>query len=487
MKPGHLRRRRISGLGQTGRAAVAYLMLAGLQRGVVLLILPFISRVMSPSEYGAASMLTATSILLVALLATPLDALVFRTAPRGGDDAPGILRVAGLYCYVVLPLVGMLIAAGFAMFVPDLLGVDGKIWAIEIVAIAFQPAMTVFALPMVKSHQDLIRFAWLAGSSIVILASTKMILIVGMRLSLMGWVISDLVTALLSAVLAMALVRPPRTRVSMRHIHSVARFAIPLIPHQASYWAITSLTRPALAAVSTLAQVGLLSIGLNVASTVTIAMTEINRAVQPLYSRESFPAPTERTFSPVRWQIVLSVMIPAATAALFALFGQWVFPQSYWPAFPLTGILLIGQAAYGLYPIAINYLVLTAGLPKYSVLATGAGASIILVSILIFGADFGAFGIACATAIGYIAMASVAFGLTRLAKLEIQWHAWSKCWPEFTAGAAALTFGVAALGSSVGSSQSRVLAVIAVVLVTAAAARLLRNRAYKLTEELREK
>jgi O-antigen/teichoic acid export membrane protein len=444
-------------------------LLAGLQRGVSLLILPFISRVMTPSEYGAASMLAAASVLLVAVMATPLDALVFRTVPRGGEEAPGLLRVAGVYCYVLLPVTAAFVAAGFALLVPTFLGVSGLLWAIEILAIGFQPAMTVFALPMVKACQDLRRFIWLAGGSVVFVALSKLTLVIVWQLGVLGWVISDLVSAVLSAALAVALVRPPRARITAHHVRAVARFAMPLIPHQASYWAITSLSRPALAMVSSLAQVGLLSVGLNVASTSTLAIAEINRAVQPRYARETFPAPTQSTYVPVRWQLILAVAVPAAVGAVLALVGQWVFAQAYWPSFALTGVLLIAQAAYGVYPIAINYLVLTAGLPKYSALATGTGAVVILSSIFAFGRVYGALGVAYATTAGYLAMAAVAVMLTRLTKLEIAWRAWIVCWPEITVGAAALACSVAALASPVGSASSRVFAggCLALLLVVA--------------------
>lgn len=440
---------------------------------------------MSPAEYGAASMLTTTSVLLVAILAAPLDALVFRTAPRGGDDAPGILRVAGLYCYFLFPTVAMAIAAGFAVYVAVFLSVPGKFWAIEIVAIGFQPAMTVFALPMVKSIQDLRRFVWLASTSIVTLAVLKLVFIVILRLSLLGWVLADLISAITSALLAMLLVRPPRADVSPLHVKAAARFAVPLIPHQASYWMITSLTRPALATVSTLAQVGLLSLGLNVASTVTMAVTEINRAVQPRYSQETFPAPTTTTFGPVRWQAILAIAVPAGTAAAFALVGQWVFPHTYWPAFSLTGVLLIGQCAYGLYPVAINYLVLTAGIPKYSVLATGTGAIVILASVFIFGREYGALGIAFATTVGYSIMAVVAVMLTRLAKLDIRWRSWARCWPELATGAAALGCGVIALAYPVGSNVSRSLGLVDLLLLIGVAMLIRHNRSDQLEQHPR--
>ena len=445
-------------LGITGRAATTYLVLAGFQRGISLLILPFIARVMPPAEYGAASMLTAAAMLLLAVLAGPIDTVVFRMVPQDDDESRGILRLAGLYSYVLLPIFGAIVATVFALSVPTFLGIAGGIWAIEILALVLQVSMTVFALPMVQSAQDLPRFVWLAGISTVVYALSKLTLVVVLKMGVLGWVVSDLVSAAVSAVLAWTLVRVPRAQVSRQHLNGLLSFALPLVPHKSAYWAITSLSRPALATVSTLAQVGLLAIGLNVAAVASLVVAEFNRAVQPRFSRETFPAPTQSTYAPIRWLLVLALAVPASIGAALALVGQWVFPAPYWPAFAVAGVLLMGQVAFGVYPIAINYLVLTAGVPKYSAFASGAGAVVILGSILVFGREYGAIGVAYATSAGYFVMTAVAFGMARLAKLDIAWRAWVSCWPEITIGIMALAFSSTALLFPVGSGSSRTLA-----------------------------
>lgn len=445
-------------LGRTRRAAVIFVLLAGLNRAVSMLILPFVSRIFSPAEYGAATMVSATSFLLVSLLALPLDTLVVFAAPRQGDEPRALLRVAALYCYVVLPIFAVIPAAGFALFVPELLGISGAIWAIEIVAVGLMPAMIVYALPMVKSSQDLRKFVWLASTSIVILTISKVLLVIIWRHGVLGWVLSDLVTSALTAIVAMGVVRVPSARVTREDIRKVALFALPLIPHTASHWAISSLSRPALALVSTLQQVGFLSVGLTVASSVNIVLGEVNRAVQPRFSRETFPAPTAKTFVPVRWQIVLAMAVPAAAGCVLASVGRWIFAEPFWPAFTLTGVLLIGQALVGIYPIFINYLVLTAGVTKYSSFATGTGAVVVGICILVFGPRYGAMGVAYGVAAGNLAMAIVALILVRVAKLDVVWTAWRECWPESLAAATALALSTASLAQPVNSAASLILA-----------------------------
>lgn len=439
------------------------MLLASLQRGISFLILPFVSHAMLPDEFGAASTLTATALFVTAVVGTPLIQLIIRAAARGEEDGPALLRLMGAYCYFLLPITVALVAGAVALFMPPVLGVSGPIWAIELLAVGLQPAASVYALWVAQAREDLARFAWLSSTSIVATAASKLLLVVFLELGVLGWVLSDLISAILSAMLALLLVRLPRARVTREHLRSVLNFTLPLVPHTASLWAVISLSRPAMAAVSSLDQVGLLAFGTNLASIAGLVMAETNRAVLPRYSREKFPAPTHETLMTVRWQLVTAFVVPAVIGAGIATIGPLIFAEAYWPSFALTGILLIGQAAYGIYLIPMNFLTQSAGLPKYSPLASGAGAALILVLILLLGHRYGALGVAYITLAGYVTMAFLAYILVRMTKLDIAWDSWLRDWPPVFLGLVALAAGVLALSSPSGSSLVMTLAAIALV------------------------
>ncbi|MBI3216036.1 MAG: oligosaccharide flippase family protein [Mycobacterium sp.] len=443
--------------GRTGRAAATYVVLAALQRGISLLILPFVTHAMTPVEYGAASMLSAAALVLTAIVATPLIQLIIRAAARGEADGPALLRVTGIYCYLALPVTTAIAAGAVALFVPEMLGVSGSIWAIELLAIGLQPATYTFALWVAQAREDLPRFVWLSSSSILLGAAFKVAFVVVLEMGVLGWALSDLLGAGASAAVAMALVRLPRAPVDSSHLRYALKFSLPLVPHSAALWALTSLSRPVMAAVSSLEQVGLLSFALNLAMVSSLVLAETNRAVLPRFSRETFPAPTDETLGPVRWQLVTALLVPAIVGAGVAATGPFLFAAAYWPSFAITGILLLGQAAYGLYLIPMNYLTQTAGLPKYSALASGAGATVILVSILVLGRTYGALGVAFITAAGYVTMATVAMALTRAHQLDIAWRSWALNWPDCILAGAALACSVGALVYPVGSSAGRIL------------------------------
>lgn len=458
----------MSRFGATKRAAATYIVLAGAQRGVSLLILPFITHVMSPTDYGAASTLTASALLLTATIATPLTQLIIRAAARDDEDGPALLRVAGTYCYVIVPVAMALVAALFAVFGPQFLGVSAEIWAIEILAIGFQPAATVFALWVAQGRQELRRFIWLSTTSIFVLAVTKMVFVVWLKLGVLGWVVSDLASAVLAAIVAMLLVRLPRATVSRQHVRHALSFALPLIPHSVSFWALVFLSRPAMASVSTLEQVGLFSFGLNLAQLAGLVLTEMNRGVLVRYSRESFPAPTHETFGPVRWQLVAAFAVPAVVGCGVAVTGRWILAEPYWQSFPLTGVLLVGQAAFGLYLIPMNYLTQTAGLPRYSVFASGAGAALVFFFTFAFG-HRGAIAVAYVTVAGFLLMAVAALVLARANKLNVSWKSWLRNSPEICLAALSLACSVAALQLAAASTASWILAGISLTLVLGAA------------------
>lgn len=417
-----------------------------------LLILPFISHAMTPEQYGSASILTASALLLATILGAPLEPMVFRASARESDDAPALIRIAGTYCYYILPLIVAIGAGAVALLIPELFGVAGTVWGVELLAIGFLPAATYFALPLIRARQNLQKFVLLALTSVLATGASKLLLIVALDLGVLGWALSDLVSAVISSILAMGLVRRPYARVTGRDVRNVAAFSVPLIPHRASFWALSSLSRPAMATVSSLAQVGSLAFGLNLASVANLILAEINQALLPQYSRENFPAPTDKTMAPVRWQIVAAFTVPALVGACVTFAGQWLFAESYWPSFKIAGILLCGQVAYGLYLIPMNYLVQAAALPKFSSVASLSGAVVIFVGIMAFGRQFGATGVAYATTAGFFVMATVGVILTFGLKLRIHWRSWKGCWPEVAVSLLGLASSVAGLSFPVGSA-----------------------------------
>ncbi len=469
--------------GNKFSAVATYTILAALQRGISFLILPFITHAMTPSEYGAASILAAGSLLLTALLANPPAVLIPRAAARGEENGDAHLRLIGIYCYLVLPIFAALLAAGVTLFAPNILGVPGYIWGIELVAIGLQPLASTFALSVLQARENLRGFALVSLASVATSAGLKLVFVVVLQKGVLGWALSDLFTASVAAILAIALVRLPRVRVTRDHFRYVLNFSVPLVPHSISLWALMFLSRPAMATVAPLDQVGLFSFALNLAQLAGLILTEANRGVLVHYAREKFPSPSDEMVGIVKWQLIAAVVAPTIVGCGVAAAGPWLFAESFWPAFSTTGVLLVAQVGLGLYFIPMNYLTQSAGITRYSAIASGAGAAVLFGGILLLGRSYGADGVAFATAVGYFVMFLTAAALVAVHRLNIAWRTWFSAWPTVLLAASSLGLAIEALRLPAASSHGRHFVVLSMSLCLLAVALLkVRGPKYSLAE-----
>jgi len=429
----------------TRRSVLLYLLLAGLQRLVSFVLVPFMSHALTPGEYGAAATLSTSTILLTTLVASPLELLVYRSAAREQAESSALLRTIALYLCLVVPGAFVVLGIATMLFLPNFLGATGLMWGIEIIATGLMPFATSFALPFIRSRQLLRRFVWLASFSIVVTAVSKIVLVLLLHLGVLGWVLSDLVAAALTVPVAIALAGIPGGRVTRETIDVVVRFGIPLIPHRASFWALGNLSRPVMALVSNLGQVGQLAFATNITSIAGVALAEIQNAVIPSYAADDAPLPGRETRAVVRWQVAAALVIPALVAAAIAVLGPLVVAESYWEAFPVAALLIVGQVAYGVYLIPMSYITISSDHSRFSSIASGVGAGVILAGLVVFAASGGAIAAAIVTSAGFVVMAVLAFSLALALKLEVRWRRVFADGVAIVAGSLAVALGATSL------------------------------------------
>lgn len=404
-----------------GRSTAIYLLFGFLQRGMSFLLLPFVTRVMSPQEYGGVSVVVAGGALFSIVFGSALESAVFRWTVRGDDSSAEVLRLSAFYLYIILPAGAFLLSILLVLFDVPILSVDPKIWALEVLACGLMPVVSFYALPFVRARNDLRRFVVISSVSIFSLFSGKLIFVILLGQGLFGWVISDLIAAIIGLTVSLFVVRQPRSSGAVSETGLLLRFALPLIPHRTAFWALTSLSRPAMAVVIPMGQVGIYSLGFNFSSVASMVLVELNRALLAEYSAESFPAPGPKTRRIARLQIIAAVIAPAAVGAAIAVASPLLIGGEFSKSMPLISILLIAQSMYGLYLIPANYTVQSAGHTRSNWVSSVLGATFIFISILVFGFDVGMTGIAVFTMIGYLIMAISAFVITRRIPLRIDW------------------------------------------------------------------
>jgi O-antigen/teichoic acid export membrane protein len=405
-----------------GRSTLVYLILGFLQRGLSLLLLPFVTRVMTTEEYGAVSVVVAGGALFSVVFGSALESAIFRWTVRDDDSSISVLRLSALYLYLLLPAAAIVFAAIFFIIDIPILSVSSRVWSLEILACGLLPAVSFFALPAIRAKSQLGRFVLISVVSIVALLVGKVIFVIVLDQGLVGWVVSDLISAALSYSVTFFVVLVPKRHGSVYEVKGLLAFALPLVPHRTAFWALSSLSRPAMALVLPLGQVGVFSLGLNFAGIASMVLVELNRALLTQYSAESFPAPTSITRKVARLQIAAALIVPVLAGAGVAALSPMLFSEEYSGALPLVAVLLLAQTMYGLYLIPANYTVQSAGHTSTNWYASVAGAGFIFLAILVFGGKVGNSGVAVFTFVGYSIMALTAMFIAGRIPLAIHWE-----------------------------------------------------------------
>lgn len=422
--------------------------LALAQRSISLLLLPFVTRAMSAEEYGIVSILTAAGALLPTLLGSAVEQGVFRATVRSDQNQDtsqrNVLSAAWWWLAALGPAICFLAAGLLLLYGESILQVPASLWAIEIAAAGLNLLPFGFAMPTLRARQRLARFAVVAATSILVGLISKIVLVVALGGGALGWVITDLITAGATLIASLFLVHPPRYGRARSGAASLARYAGPLIPHTLSFWAFSSLSRPLMALVMPLADVGTYSVALNAASVGLLVLNEINRAATVSYAADQAPALSPRTLGLMRVQLWSGVGVTVLTCSLAPAFATYIIPSTYEGVVQILAILSLQPLLWSVYVLPINVLTQTVGNTTWNWTASVSATLVMAAGTIVLGSVSGATGAAVAGVLGYGVMALAAHILIRLESVRIQWRAAGLGWP-FALGGGTIAVSVVAI------------------------------------------
>ncbi|OZD63131.1 lipopolysaccharide biosynthesis protein [Rhodococcus sp. 06-1460-1B] len=400
--------------------AAVYTAMALTQRSVALLLLPFVTHVMSPSEYGLVSVVTVTSLLFSTIFGSAVENAVFRWSVRRVDQSAALVWLCQMYLYVLLPVLGFVIAAiGFIVDI-QLLGISTSVWGMSVLAAFLLSSSSFYALPIIRSADRLLAFVFLVGATVVVNVAFKIVFVIMGQLGVQGWVYSELLSGSVAFLLSLALVRRPRV-MCPGSFKSLLLFSLPLLPHRVAFWALSGLSRPLLLLFVSASVVGIYSLALNLVMVASLVLAEINKSVLAEYSGESSDPPTDKTARVVQSQFVAAFLVPYFLGLGVFVAFDLIFPAIYSDAQWMIGSMLFGQAAYGIYLVPVNYVVQTSGVTVWSWIPSTVGAAIVFGGIALFAGDHGVSSAIWASVAGYALMAILAFLVLLLSPSNVRW------------------------------------------------------------------
>jgi O-antigen/teichoic acid export membrane protein len=344
------------------RQSLVYLSGNVVNAALPLMMMPILTRYLYPEDYGIVG--TATVLVQFLVVAVGLNASGLIVGSEFLDDSEAQRRLVST---------NMLVSAGIAIFLVAVALLGGGVveqltklpsaWAPAVVFLAAAGVVQSTYMALLQARNKAATFITLQVLATVSNLGFSLFLVMGgmgWRGRILGMVIS---VGLVSTVSLHGLVRrlkvvgPVVDRASARTLLS---FGVPLIPHFIGGWIMTLAPRLYLNHLATIADTGLYSVGVALASGIALIVGAANQAYMPeLFRRLSRPEGHDR-LRLARILLVAAVALPLASA-VYALAAWWLLPVIVGPRFyaasPFVAWLALAFAMQGVYFIFGNFVV----------------------------------------------------------------------------------------------------------------------------------
>ena len=360
--------------------SVVYLVSNILNAAIPFVLLPILTRYLSPAEYGQVAMFQT----LIAALAAFTGMSVHGAAIRKYYDADVTKESLREYigaCFQILlasSTVTFLVLFFFKEDLSQLLGLEERwvLWAVVVSAAGFVINMR---LGQWQARKAVLQYGALQISSSLANMLLSLLLVVILLDGVEGRINGQLWALSLFAVISLGLLlKDNLLALSLRpdFLSEALKFGVPLIPHVLGLFLLNAVDRVVINAELGLEKAGIYMVAVQLAAVMGIFCDAINKAYVPwLFERLGRDVLVEKQ-QIVRWTyryFVAALLVSVLAFIIGPFFVVLVAGERYAEAGSVFGWLALGQAFRGMYLMVTNYIFYSKKTGLLSVSTIGAG------------------------------------------------------------------------------------------------------------------
>jgi O-antigen/teichoic acid export membrane protein len=328
------------------------------------LLLPVLTRYLSPVEYGRIAIFQTLVVGLGAFVGLSVAAAASRKYFDLRLNQEALAKYIAA-CIQILVVSGLLVA-GVAWWqrsqLSEWLGLEGVWIACAILLSAFNCVIGL-RLGQWQIRQRALPYGLLQVSFALLNALGSLFLVVAMRWGAEGRIAAQVAAAMVFSLLAMVMLRRDGLLRLFcwdpQYVKEALSFGVPLVPHVAGAIVLTTVDRFFVQSKLGLAELGIYMVAIQLASGLGLLFDAVNNAYAPwLLDRLGRQSPSEAR-QIVRNTYIWFAFILVLAAALFQLgppVVALVAGQQYASAGELLGWLGLGQVFGGMYLMVANYI-----------------------------------------------------------------------------------------------------------------------------------
>lgn len=384
-----------------------------------LLLLPVYTLYLSPEEYGVIAMFLIIEAVAKILFRWGVDTAFMRMYYDCPDRAARQKLASTIFGFL-LTINGTLLLAGIvaAPWLSTWLlgGTDYAVLISLVILNTFVVGFYFIPLQVLRINEQPRTFISLVFSRSISTLLLRLVLVVGAGMGVFGIVLADLaVTAVFTLVMIRwfaPLIRPVFSRELLKQALS---FGLPRIPHSIANQVVSLADRYFLNKFTTLADVGLYSIGATFGLGLKLFLSAFEYAWTPFFLGVMKEPDAKQIYKKISTYIVaVLILLVAGLCALATEVVQLFTAQEFHGAAVVTPWIALGVMCQGFYLVGSIGLIITRKTASYPI-ATGLAAATSVTANTLLIPRFGLMGAAYSQTIAYATLAVVTIAFSQRA------------------------------------------------------------------------
>ncbi len=335
-----------------------------LNKMVPFVLLPVLTRYLTPSDYGIISIFFVFTAILGVFMTLETNTAISVNYFKISRDELRIYIANVLLIISVATSLIFLILVIFHSNISNLLALPVE-WLFIGVIVTLLQFFTTINLILWQSEHNPIPFGFYQISQTIFNLSLSLILIIGFGMGWEGRLIAVSIASITFGILSFSFLFNRQYlyfKLNRSYIRDALKFGLPLVPHALSAWIRTGIDRIFLIMLISPSATGIYTVGFQIASVILVIITAFNKAYTP-YLYEQLKEITEKQKSIlvkytyiyfIGLLILASILSVAAPYIVdFFLGKEFIASQKF------VTLIAFGFAFYGMYSLVVNYVLYT--------------------------------------------------------------------------------------------------------------------------------
>lgn len=345
------------------QGTAVYMVANMVNAAIPFMLLPIMTRILSPEEYGQVAMFQ----VLIGFLGAIVGLNVVGAAARKfyDDNSRSLMKKYITTCLYIIILSGVFIFF-LLFFLKNVVGLYLNIkseWVLLCVIVAFFMSISQLRLEQWVVRKNAIKYALLQIIQSLLVVLLSIVLVVFLEKGVLGRILAQVIGVVLGGLVAFfslskdGLVGLFGWRLSFAK--EALCFGVPLIPHVAGGFLLVAVDRLIINTKLGLSDVGVYTVAVQFSSVMVLIFDAINKAFVPwLFERLKADVFSEKC-NIVRYTYLWFGAILVGVCLVFLVgprFIVWVVGEKYADSASLIGWLALGQGFFGMYRMVANYI-----------------------------------------------------------------------------------------------------------------------------------